>query len=42
MIAKSIDMQGENEGEDGGANRGTSVITRAKPKTKKPNLYRVP
>lgn len=42
MIAKPIYMQGENDGEGGsGTNRGTSVITRAKPKTKKPNLYRV-
>ena len=42
MIAKPIYMQGEGEGEDGGGtNRGTSVITRVKPKTKRPNLYRV-
>ncbi|XUY28016.1 ATP-dependent Clp protease adapter ClpS [Agrobacterium sp. rho-8.1] len=41
MIATSIYMQGDNDGDEGGANRGTSVITRTKPKTKKPNLYRV-
>ena len=41
MIVKSIYMQGDSEGEDGGTNRGTSVITRTKPKTKRPNLYRV-
>ncbi len=42
MIARPIYMQGEGEGEDGGGtNRGTSVITRVKPKTKRPNLYRV-
>ncbi|ANL27791.1 ATP-dependent Clp protease adaptor protein ClpS 1 [Rhizobium phaseoli] len=41
MIAKPIRMQnnGERNGDNG--NRGTSVITRTKPKTKKPNLYRV-
>jgi len=41
MIAEPIYMQGEGDGEDGGTNRGTSVITRVKPKTKRPNLYRV-
>ena len=40
MIARPILMQNEKGG-DGNANRGTSVITRTKPKTKKPNLYRV-
>lgn len=41
MIAAPIRMQnnGGRSGENG--NRGTSVITRTKPKTKKPNLYRV-
>jgi ATP-dependent Clp protease adaptor protein ClpS len=40
MIAQPIVMQRQgNEGD--GPNRGTSVITRTKPKTKKPNLYRV-
>ncbi|KAA3504222.1 MULTISPECIES: ATP-dependent Clp protease adapter ClpS [Rhizobium/Agrobacterium group] len=41
MIARPIYMQGEGDGEDGGNNRGTSVITRVKAKTKRPNLYRV-
>ena len=41
MIAEPIRMQnnGERNGDNG--NRGTSVITRTKSKTKKPNLYRV-
>ncbi len=29
------------KGKEGGADRGTSVITRTKPQTKKPSLYRV-
>ena len=41
MIVRPILMQDE-KGDDGdNANRGTSVITRTKPVTKKPNLYRV-
>ena len=39
MTAKPVFMQSQGDGEN--ANRGTSVITRTKPKTKKPNLYRV-
>lgn len=39
MIAMPIVMQSQGEGDN--ANRGTSVITRARPKTRKPNLYRV-
>lgn len=39
MIAQPIVMQAQ--GNNDGPNRGTSVITRTKPKTKKPNLYRV-
>jgi ATP-dependent Clp protease adaptor protein ClpS len=34
-------MQGSDEGGNGGPGRGTAVITRTKPKTKKPSLYRV-
>ena len=41
MIAKPILMQNEKDGDGGNGNRGTSVITRTKPKTKQPNLYRV-
>jgi ATP-dependent Clp protease adaptor protein ClpS len=42
MIVMPVRMQAE-KGDDGtgGANRGTAVITRTKPKTKKPSLYRV-
>ena len=40
MIAKPILMQNEKDGDGGNGNR-TSVITRTKPKTKQPNLYRV-
>lgn len=40
MIAKPIRMQNDSERNGDNANR-TSVITRTKPKTKKPNLYRV-
>ncbi|SFB48970.1 ATP-dependent Clp protease adaptor protein ClpS [Rhizobium sp. NFR07] len=41
MIALPISMQKE-KGDDGdNAGRGTSVITRTKPKTKRPNVYRV-
>ncbi len=39
MTAKPVFMQSQGDGDN--ANRGTSVITRTKPKTKKPNLYRV-
>ncbi len=41
MIARPILMQNEKNGGGDNANRGTSVITRTQPKTKKPNLYRV-
>ena len=41
MIAKPIRMQKDSERNGGNGNRETSVITRTKPKTKKPNLYRV-
>jgi len=41
MIAKPIRMQKEGERNGGNGNRETSVITRTKAKTKKPNLYRV-
>ena len=41
MIAKPIRMQNDSERNGDNGNRGTSVITRTKPKTKKPNLYRV-
>ena len=40
MIAKPVVMQSDS-GDGDNANRGTSVITRTKPKTKKPSLYRV-
>ncbi len=33
--------QGSDDERPGGPDRGTSVITRTKPKTKKPSLYRV-
>ncbi|WP_371275557.1 ATP-dependent Clp protease adapter ClpS [Zhengella sp.] len=36
----SVRMTAE-DGEGNGTGRGTSVITRTKPKTKKPSLYRV-
>lgn len=41
MIAQPILMQGEKNGDGDSPGRGTSVITRTKPKTKRPNLYRV-
>ena len=34
-------MQADDEGKDGDEDRGTAVITRTKPKVKKPSLYRV-
>jgi len=34
-------LEGEDDGGDGNNERGTSVITRTKPKTKRPSLYRV-
>ena len=40
MIALPIRMQSEKDG-GGEGGRSTSVITRTKPKTKKPSLYRV-
>ena len=42
MIVMPVQMQAENDDENStGSNRGTAVITRAKPKTKRPSLYRV-
>ncbi|WP_165221861.1 ATP-dependent Clp protease adapter ClpS [Affinirhizobium pseudoryzae] len=41
MIAQPILMQNEKDGQGDNGNRGTSVITRTEPKTKRPNLYRV-
>ena len=41
MIARPVVMQNEKDGDGNGPGRSTSVITRTKPKTKKPNLYRV-
>jgi len=41
MIATPIRMQKESDRNGGNGNRETSVITRTKAKTKKPNLYRV-
>jgi ATP-dependent Clp protease adaptor protein ClpS len=41
MIAMPVRMQTDSDGDGGKANRGTSVITRTQPKTKKPSLYRV-
>jgi len=38
---KSFVMQGNEGDRNGGPGRGTAVITRTKPKTKKPSLYRV-
>jgi ATP-dependent Clp protease adaptor protein ClpS len=41
-IAKSMTrMQDGEDDRGGGTNRGTAVITRTRPKTKKPSLYRV-
>ncbi|MBN9134970.1 MAG: ATP-dependent Clp protease adaptor ClpS, partial [Phyllobacterium sp.] len=34
-------MQDEDKGSGNGPGRGTAVITRTKPKLKKPSLYRV-
>jgi len=39
--AMSWPLRAAGEDEKGGAGRGTSVITRTEPKTKKPSLYRV-
>lgn len=41
MIAMPVRMQQGSDDEGNGNNRSTSVITRTKPKTKKPSLYRV-
>lgn len=41
MIALPISMEEEKGGDGDNAGRGTSVITRTQPKTKRPNLYRV-
>ena len=43
-LIPSPSAMAEGEGDDadaGGGNRGTQVLTRTKPKVKKPNLYRV-
>jgi len=37
----AIRSQGQDDERPNGPDRGTSVITRTKPKTKKPSLYRV-
>ena len=39
-LGNAIRMEGD-EGGGNGPNRGTAVITRTRPKTKKPSLYRV-
>lgn len=41
MVAGPIRLQGKGNGEGDVPGRGTSVITRTKPKVKKPSLYRV-
>jgi len=41
MTAKEYRMQQDGDGDGDKSNRGTSVITRVKPKVKKPSLYRV-
>ncbi|XWN34438.1 MAG: ATP-dependent Clp protease adapter ClpS [Devosia sp.] len=35
------DDNGQDDGGEGGSDAGTLVITRPKPKTKRPNMYRV-
>lgn len=40
MLRFTARMQGDDDGGNG-TGRGTAVITRTKPKTKKPSLYRV-
>ena len=39
--ARPARLQGKDKDDGGGTDRGTSVITRTKPKTKRPSLYRV-
>ena len=41
LAAKDPRAQAGKDEDGGGSDRGTSVITRTKPKTKKPSLYRV-
>ena len=42
MIVIPVHMQAEGDDDNRtGGNRGTAVITRTKPKTKRPSLYRV-
>ncbi|WP_244630921.1 ATP-dependent Clp protease adapter ClpS [Aureimonas sp. ME7] len=41
IAAHAHRLQGDEGERGGGTDRGTSVITRTKPKTKKPSLYRV-
>lgn len=41
MIAMPIRMQKSSDGDGDVTGNGTSVVTRTKPKTKKPSLYRV-
>lgn len=36
-----LSANGADDGDDGGSGNGTAVITRTKPKVKRPNLYRV-
>ena len=38
--ARPARLQGNDKDDGGGTDRGTSVITRTKPKTKRPSLYR--
>jgi ATP-dependent Clp protease adaptor protein ClpS len=40
FIVRSSGSDGMDD-EGGGANRGTAVVTRTKPKTKRPSMYRV-
>jgi ATP-dependent Clp protease adaptor protein ClpS len=40
-IAKSMVVMQDGDDRNGGPGRGTAVITRTRPKTKKPSLYRV-
>lgn len=37
----SLSANGADDGDEGGSGNGTAVITRTKPKVKRPNLYRV-
>ncbi len=40
LVAHAQSDDGD-DADDGGAGQGTAVVTRTKPKTKRPNLYRV-